>query len=78
MQMSKSLLQFFFLLIETSLFIPSWQKTKTNLFVTMNTQRDKSTDSNAVQIKTRQKGEIRGKNQSFDSYKANTMLILAI
>ena len=74
MQMSKSLLQFFFLIIETSL----WQKTKTNLFVTMNTQRDKSTDSNAVQIKTCQKGEIRVKNQSFDFYKANTMLILAI
>ena len=44
----------------------------------MNTKRDKSTDSNTVQIKTRQKGEIRGKNQSFDFYKANTMLILAI
>ena len=42
----------------------------------MNTQRDKSSDSNAVQIKTFQKGEIRGKNKSFDFYKANTMLIL--
>ena len=41
----------------------------------MNTQRDKSSDSNAVEIKTFQKGEIRGKNKSFDFYKANTMLI---
>ena len=44
----------------------------------MNTQRDKSFYTNAVLIKTFQKGEIRGKNKSFDFYKANTMLILAI
>ena len=40
----------------------------------MNTKRDKSIDSNSVQIKTFQKGESRGK-KSFDFYKANTMLI---